>query len=152
MNIEFKFVNKKRTFDYYFFVLTWWFFGLSLMLFFFHLYILLIPLIHLLDLILWRSRGIEIIIFEDEELVIQKKRRLFNREKRVSKKDINRIYSWNKKVWYIDILESLAAWDYAYQGALCVKYNNKKYYFGRFLSENETTELLNDINGELGLN
>jgi hypothetical protein len=62
---------------------------------------------------------------------------------------IKDIYLWNQKVWYIDLCRLLSFWDISRQGAICVKYKRRKYYFDGWLSEEAAQELLDEHPQEL---
>jgi hypothetical protein len=114
--------------------------------------IFLLPATLCMDIVLWNITSKEIISTNKNRLKIRKTNRIFCKKKIIRFDQIKDIYLWNQKVWYIDLCMHLSFWDISRQGAICVKYKCRKYYFGRLLSEEEAQELLYKITQEMNKN
>jgi hypothetical protein len=114
--------------------------------------VFLLPATFVMDIFLWNAIGKEIIFTYNKQLKIRKTNRIFHKTKIIRFDQIKDIYLWNQKVWYSFLYNDLSFWDISRQGAICVRYNRRKYYFGRCLTKEEAQNLLDLLFQEMNRN
>jgi hypothetical protein len=105
----------------------------------------LILVFHIIDVILWETRGIESIVIKNNKLIITKTKRLFRRKKRIRLKNIHKLILYCEKNLFRKFMSCMSV-DFS----ICIKYRFfRRYYFGRYLSDEEANDLLQMIQNEV---
>ena len=96
-----------------------------------------------LDKILWQVNGSEIIIMDNENLVIQKKGKIFTKQNIISLFEIDSIEQKDyKTALYTLFVKMMGMRD----GKICIEYLGRNTYVGQSLTNSKALECVEDMN------